>query len=376
MDLFVYGNRDTFTNGKPITGYRTATWVERFQTPGEFKIEAPLSSGLYELLPLGSVIGHVETLELMTVENVEIDEEADDEPQLTISGRSFISIMDHRHVGLFGTIVTDWVAIETRGANIEMNSVDLYARLVFLMQNALTSSFDAGIPIPNLEIIETIPYVPGGTIFTFYPTDNLLKAIIDQIVTWGIGIKTNRRNNFPGTITSTSGGKTDIELYQSTDRTATVKFSPQTGDVESAKYLYTNKNKKTSVLLKGRWVTLMYNGAETGFDRHVLVVSAQDIDEEYDYHLLRNTPDFDEVVERMKKRAVDILARTKEIRMVTATISENSRYRYRVDYKMGDIITLDTNYGDSVIMRVVEFAEVEDENGTSSYPTLSTYTVS
>lgn len=376
MDLFVYGNRDTFTNGKPITGYRTATWVERFQTPGEFKIEAPLSSGLYELLPLGSVIGHVETLELMTVENVEIDEEADDEPQLTISGRSFISIMDHRHVGLFGTIVTDWVAIETSGANIEMNSVDLYARLVFLMQNALTSSFDAGIPIPNLEIIETIPYVPGGTIFTFYPTDNLLKAIIDQIVTWGIGIKTNRRNNFPGTITSTSGGKTDIELYQSTDRTATVKFSPQTGDVESAKYLYTNKNKKTSVLLKGRWVTLMYNGAETGFDRHVLVVSAQDIDEEYDYHLLRNTPDFDEVVERMKKRAVDILARTKEIRMVTATISENSRYRYRVDYKMGDIITLDTNYGDSVIMRVVEFAEVEDENGTSSYPTLSTYTVS
>src|SRR5690349_17142697 len=103
MDLFVYQDIDRFESGKPISGYRTATWVERFQTPGEFSIEAPLSSGFLTLLPIDSVIGKVQSLDLMIVENVEITENQDDEPQIKVSGRSYTSFMDHRTTG-FNTV--------------------------------------------------------------------------------------------------------------------------------------------------------------------------------------------------------------------------------------------------------------------------------
>jgi hypothetical protein len=38
---------------------------------------------------------------------------------------------------------------------------------------------------------------------------------------------------------------------------------------------------------------------------------------------------------------------------------------------LGDLVIVDANFNESQVMRVVEFAEVEDENGTSGHPTLA-----
>jgi len=377
MDLFVYQDIDNFQNGKPVTGYRTATWVERFNTPGEFKIEAPLSSGLRELLPISSIVGKVQSLELMIVENVEIEEAIDDEPQLVISGRTYVSLMDHRYsafntVNFFGA---NWEAIQTYFASTIIGSSDIYNRLVLLIRSCIAASLDAGNDINSLTIKSSIPPYFDGTPYTFWGPDNLLKIVVDQLATWDVGIRTVRRNSFPGTVTSISGQQTDMDLYASQDRSSIVKFTPQTGDIEAANYLFTNKNFKTSCMVKGKWVSVMRHGPETGFSRRVIMVDGTDIDDKYETQVQEPSVAWTDVVEKMLLRADAVLARSRQIQLVSANVSENNKYRYRIDYNIGDIVTLDATYGEAINMRVVEFAEVEDERGEIGYPTLSLYNV-
>jgi hypothetical protein len=53
-------------------------------------------------------------------------------------------------------------------------------------------------------------------------------------------------------------------------------------------------------------------------------------------------------------------------------IAPNSQnYNYRTDYNVGDIVGVDGEYNTSTTMRVIEYVEIEDENGESGYPTLS-----
>lgn len=57
--------------------------------------------------------------------------------------------------------------------------------------------------------------------------------------------------------------------------------------------------------------------------------------------------------------------------IVEAVVSNKSKYKYGVDYNIGDVVTVNGKYGISKQMRVVEHALTLDENGITSIPTLS-----
>ena len=101
MDIFKFdsGSSNRFQQGQIIQGLTSKMWVERYRKEGEFKLVAPVSSGLRQLLPEGSFISHVDTAEIMEVENHEISETEDAEPDIIITGRSLESILEQRIVG-------------------------------------------------------------------------------------------------------------------------------------------------------------------------------------------------------------------------------------------------------------------------------------
>jgi hypothetical protein len=74
----------------------------------------------------------------------------------------------------------------------------------------------------------------------------------------------------------------------------------------------------------------------------------------------------------MHIRGATALRAQKDLVITQADINPNARYRYGkdFDYNLGDLVMIDANYSNQV-MRVVEHAEVEDENGTSATPTLA-----
>jgi hypothetical protein len=68
-----------------------------------------------------------------------------------------------------------------------------------------------------------------------------------------------------------------------------------------------------------------------------------------------------------------VLAAQKETAIANAKIARNVKaYLYRKDFDLGDIITVLGNYDATSKMRVIEYVEIEDANGESSYPTLAT----
>ena len=91
MDLFKFipgADPTVLEVGASINGATSIMWTERYSDPGEFEIVAPLSSGLLQFLPLGTIISHTNTLEAMIVENHNIKDEEDVDPIVSITGEA------------------------------------------------------------------------------------------------------------------------------------------------------------------------------------------------------------------------------------------------------------------------------------------------
>lgn len=103
MDFVRLGERYTtsYIPDRLIEGYNSLIWTERFLDFGEFELRSFDVDGLSQLLPEDTLVSHLETREVMTVETQEINmvgEGADAKPEITIRGRSASSILESRWV--------------------------------------------------------------------------------------------------------------------------------------------------------------------------------------------------------------------------------------------------------------------------------------
>jgi len=366
MDLFKFANTGEPTElglGEPIDGWKKATWVERYFDPGEFTIEAPLSSGLGGKLPLGTLISHVETPEVMIVENIEIPPANGEEETIVISGRGFHSFFENRAVGTKSAragvdidpyvipAFHTWVQLEIlMNDHIHYSDCALDDSLSGVIAGHTVSGSSGEVIERNLE--------PG------YLSDHVKKiAQVD-----GLGIRTIRGNSFGLGWDSTGFGMT-INIYSGQDLTNTVMFSQEAGDIEDAHYLFSLKPKKTSALVVGTYLMLMVDGPETKYDRRVMIVDGKDIDG----HFTSIPTDWDAVgvLVAMDTRGKQALSSQYAATMVEVDLSPKAQYHYRRDYYLGDLVLVNGKYGQIEMMRVTECAEIEDESGRSVHPTLT-----
>ena len=98
-----------------------------------------------------------------------------------------------------------------------------------------------------------------------------------------------------------------------------------------------------------------------GFDRHVLIVNANDIE-------LAAGSALDAALIQRGKEA---LAEHREIQALDGEIRQNSQYKYGVDYYLGDLVEMRNTDGIANQMRVTEQIFVSDKEGERTYPTLA-----
>jgi ReqiPepy6 Gp37-like protein len=365
MDLFKIDDIDTWTEGKPISGYDDVTWVERYSDAGEFQIKARLSSGLRELLPLGSVISHINTLEMMIVENHGISENVDTDPELTISGRSLETYLENRVIGqnqrwdeLQSSYMIDYTT--TTGP--------IAAQLVTMINEHITlGALDDDITVPLLMARSIVPSYGGPYIIGRIKRGNLYTRVVERMALDDLGIRSRRKSD--GHTIDWHKGRPFIEFFIGEDKRDTVTFSSLTGDIVDADYLWSIKNVKNSALVTGKFVETFVEGTETGYDMRVMYVDASDID-----GALAAIPEggsLESYRELLRERGRQALARQKLITLINANVSDNRTFRYRTDFSVGDIVSIDTTFGETLSARVVEYAEIQDANGSSGYPTLS-----
>lgn len=368
MDIFRFLNPTAPTKleqGKIVNGLKSKLWVERYAQPGEFKLVANADFGVQASLPIGSLISHTGSKEVMIVEDHEISREEDQPSEVIITGRSFESILDQRITGAnraFPTTgeTTDYVFVP----DYSWDQASLLIRW-HIYPDDLVNPDDE---IPYLTVLTQVSDVDGEVAPRSVKRGSLLSELLTFLQIDKLGIKTVR----PGTWSplGASSPNMALSIYAGEDKSADIMFSYDSGEILSADYLWSNRKLKNAALVSGRWVQTLVDFGKAGYARRVMHVDASDIDEKY--QVVPNGTVLDDVIALMEQRGKEALSNKKNLSITKAEVSKHgTNNKYRVDFDLGDIVNVVGEYSASTKMRVTEYVEVEDETGESSYPTLA-----
>jgi hypothetical protein len=362
MNIFKYNTITSPTSldeAEFLNNLKSVMWVERYREPGEFSIDADLSSGIMDILPLGTLISHTNTMEVMIVENHEIKEKKSEDPTITVSGRTFFSFLENRVVG------TDSVRASTAISPYVLVAQYLQWQIRdFINDHIGALAATANDRLDDVEAIVEFyaSFWTGESVARTIKPGDLLGEVIELLSIEDMGIKTIRKNTF-GIGTAT---KTYLTIYRGAPRQNTVMFSWKDGDLDSADHLISQKKKKNSAIIMGTYTNHVVDLGPTKYDRRFMIVDAKDIDGHLD-----KTDSFSGLTASFQRRGREALAKQTNVVINRADVSSTAKYLYRRDYEVGDLVSVDSNYGDIAVMRVVEYAEIQDENGESGHPTLA-----
>lgn len=347
-----------------INGLTSKMWVERYDKAGECKFVAPANADMRNKLPIGSFVSHVDTTEIMIIENHEINDQADADPVLTITGRGFETFFENRIVGSNKTFPTtgeptDYVI----PGDLLGNQIVLLIADHILAIN-LVDDNDA---IPFTEVINLIGGIGAGVDISV-KRGPLYDAVLELLGVGGYGIKVIR----PGPWSPLGAGSPNVAvaIHNGVNRTGQIIFSHDTGEIESADYLWSIKKNKNTAMVSGRWVETLVTTAETGYNRRMIYVDASDIDNQYE--VAPTGADLTAIINAMQQRGATALANLNDVAITKAEVAKTAtKAIYRRDFDVGDLITVSGDYNETSSMQVTEYVEIEDENGRSGYPTLS-----
>lgn len=350
--------------GVLINNIKRKLWIERYRPASEFELVSDIESGLHLLLPIGSFISHIESTEIMIVENHEINESETSPTQVKVTGRSFESFLENRIIGSNRvwtpdfSIVQDYILPDdfTWNQAVKMIEDHIDVTLVF--------DFDDGLPYFEVmtDVIST-----GDSVERFIKHGELYSQLLDLLAVDNLGIKVIR----PGIGSPLGyGPNTAIVVHKGEDLSNDVAFSYNTGEIEKADYLWSNKTLKNAALVSGRWLENVVKLSSSGYDRRMMHIDASDLDSSYSSAPTGTVRD--DVLLAMYIRGLTVLAAQRNVALIKAESKKDAvLYKYRQDYNVGDIVTVGDPYLQTASMRITEYVEIEDENGENGYPTLS-----
>lgn len=374
MDLFKFvpeaPDDGYLTQGQYINGIKNVTWIERYRDPGEFTIAAPVSSGLRTFLPLGTVISHIDTLEAMVVENHEIDEKTSDaEPEIVVTGRSLDAWLEQRTVGedvetyvfaghrLYTFLVDYLLDFDTSWEQTRI----LIDKHIGVPEHNLLNQIHGFLAVSNQQHIG-----PSTTEARVIKKQSLHKAVMELLDIDDFGIKIVRPNP-----TNTNPLQTEFRIHNGFDKSQNIVFSHVTGDLQNARYFWSNKALKTDYYCVSTYVQLRSESPAVGFNRRTLYVDCSDLDSHLTDEDLGDGDIMTALGDATDVRGRQILRGWNMRQILSTNISKTTNYQFRRDYDVGDLVTVNGNYDVTTVMRVTEHVEFQDENGENGYPTLS-----
>lgn len=370
MDVFKFHNPTNKTKleqGEIIEGLTTKMWIERYSTPGEFRFTAPPTSGMKEKLPSGSIISHVNTPEVMIVENHAISEQDGVESEIVITGRSFETILDQRIVGSNISLPRGGLPYD-----FPIPAAATWSQVIYLINHHInvTSLIDDNNAFPYVVASYSVTDAPGISVDRQIKVESLYNAVLDLLKIENLGIKVIRPGPFwnPWAAFIEDNVYTALMIHKGFDKSSTVSFSYDTGEIINADYLWSNKNYKNAALIVGKWVTTQVVPPQVEYDRRWMIIDGTVIDQGYE---AITSDDILTISALMQQKGMEILKSQINLALTKAEVSrENVRALYRKDFDVGDLITVHGDYNETNKMRISEYVEIEDETGERGYPTL------
>lgn len=353
--------------GNVIDDYESLIWTERFRAYGDFQIDLFSTVENRNKFSPGTRLAMNESNRVMTVETFEDKVNADGERIRSVAGRSLEALLDDRVAKkTLSNTTTEpkWVITDKPAA---------IARLIF-HNICVLGTLNAADIIPH---VSESTFMPASTIPE--PTDAVTAQLDPQTVyaalkdicdIWNLGFRLLRQNDSPNLY---------FDIYSGNDRTlsqsilAPVVFSPNLDNLQNTSELYSVETfKNVAYVFSPAGFQVVYpDGIDptvAGFERRVLMVNATDI--------TADNPDGTtatpaQITAALIQRGKDELAKNRGVSALDGEISQDSQYKYGVNYYLGDLVTMQNSDGVTNSMRVEEQIFISDKEGERRYPTLT-----
>jgi Siphovirus ReqiPepy6 Gp37-like protein len=343
--------------GDTVPNFDTLVWVERYQDAGDFQLVVDKEVNVLSNFPLGTLVSHTDTTEVMIVENHEVKRGVSKDLKITLSGRSFETFGENRITsGSYFSVVNPATGVKNTDTAIVDSAQNVAALLLKQQLEPGTASSDNA--IPGLSVSTNIRSL-DSTMQHVVKRGDLYQRVLEYLRISGAGIKTIRP--LPGET------GLDLVVHDGVDLTDLVVFYSQYEDLEDDNYFWSIKDYKNYVQVAGHIYARLYRNRDvptnlTGLNRRVMYVEADDLEGDY------TPPAANDIISARGQVELD---NHKPTALLQAKISNTAKPKFKIDYDVGDIVTVFGEFATSVPRRVTEHIMTYDKTGMRGYPTLS-----
>lgn len=378
-------------------------WSEKYLGLSEVTIEAPIDSDLFRQLPIGTLVSHINTLEIMQIHTHSISGSNIGDPSLKVSGSAFRSVFEtwpikypevFKEYPEYTTSEDEPISIGNNEANIlRLNDPKaLPKHVIFDILNRTTKPQNLRLDMLYLPTVDVdmIQYrsdwydlVQESDYVSYIDDTNIdIKSKIGDILSninseFDIGFLVSRNQKRPG-----YDGDVYILVHGGTDRTGdndgSVHFMVGTNTLSKYSSLNSNKTRYNCAVVSTKFFNfIIYDKSvkisrENIYNRHFVEIDASHIDSEYaDFE--QASLDAQKIVQAANDYATSKLSHLNQEAFIVEVDAnkDNPKYEYRIDYNLGDIITIDSSaFFDSQPMRVVEYVESVNDGQFEAYPVI------
>lgn len=347
MLLYVW----TMTNARiekvALIDYATSIiWTTRFYDAGDFELYVRATPELLNLFSSATMITRDGDTRVMIPDQVRLTTDFENGDYLTITGKSA--------EGLLGRRITP--KMTTFSATVE-----------WIIRYIIKDNCIDHRPIPRLVLGEQL----GGTdtIDKQITGKSVLSSISNMCQAYDLGFKLEWINS-----------QFVFSLYRGDDHATGslphVVFSTEYENLGNTEYIYDRSQSYTSVYVAGEGEgydrkIVNVNDGSIGYDRREDWYDAQSMSTKDDGTVIP-----DATYEAMlRQEGTEFLEDHKPTYAFSGEVLNSGTFVFGVDYKLGDKVIVQNEYGLTGTSVVVEVSEVEDELGYRVYPTLDEWRV-
>lgn len=360
-----------------IDTFTSAIWTVRYDEAGDFEIYTPVRLDYIQVMQIGNYLWNRDSDRLMVIETVEIETDAEEGPQLIVTGRSLESILDRR--------------IVTSSQNFSGN---LQSVLFAIIQNEVISS-DETRQIPGFSLKAN--------------SDSRITSIsISELSIRGENVydvvcSLCQANKVGWRILPKGTGGFEFELYVGTDRSYAqsvnpyATFSPSFENLLNSNYIKSFKSYKNSIYAvgtyqkevilqnkykddNGEWVveeqttyeeaevvTWQYSETATpsGLARREMFIDNGGVNdgEQGGEYATWNAVN--------KEKAIAELGEHQTTTAFEGELEATRQYIYGEDFNIGDIVQVENEFGITGTVYISEIVFSQDVNGITITPTFT-----
>ena len=360
-----------------IDTFTSAIWTVRYDEAGDFEIYTPVRLDYLQAMQIGNYLWNRDSDRLMIIETVEIETDAEQGPQLIVTGRSLESILDRRvatnAATMSGNIQNIIFAILR---NEVINSGSIRAFPGFKLK-ASTDSRITGITISELNV----------------RGENVYDIICRLCQTYKLGWR----------ILPSGAGGFEFELYMGADRSYNqnknpyVVFSPSFENLLNSNYIKSFKSYKNAIYAVGTYQKEVIVKNKYKDDNGEWVVEEQTTYEEAEVttwgYSESNTPsgltrremfvdnggvndgeqggsaDTWNAINHQK--AITELSEHQTTTAFEGELEATRQYVYGEDFTIGDIVQVENEFGITGTVYISEIVFSQDANGITITPTFT-----